>query len=289
MEIRKILQYRILIVYLYKAFNIECSEAKVLPMYKIININKKNLMDYPQVICFINAKNPYFNLKIDWLAKRFAEGLIIRLIHLDDSRKIAGFIEYIPGEVAWRAVSAKDYMFIHCIWVYPNENKQKGFGSTLIEEAVNDAKRMNMRGVAVVTSDGSFMAEKDLFLKNGFKVVDEIKNLQLLAMQFGKDKPSLSLNNTAETLAGFRGWNIIYTRQCPWVARFIEEIMPIIRQEGIEVELKELTTAREAQQAPSVYATFNLVKDGRLLADRYISVTRFKNILAKERTRPTGS
>jgi len=126
------------------------------------------------------------------------------------------------------------------------------------------------------------MAEKDLFLKNGFKVVDEIKNLQLLAMQFGKDKPSLSLNNTAEPLAGINGWQIIYTRQCPWVARFIEEIIPIIRQEGIEVEFKELTTAREAQQAPSVYTTFNLVKDGRLLADRYISATRFKNILAKE-------
>ncbi len=251
-------------------------------MYQIININKQNLANFPQVICFINPKNQYFNLKMDWLAKRFAEGLSVRLLQLNDTRKIAGFIEYIPGEFAWRALSAKDYMFIHCIWVYPNENKQKGFGSALIEEAVNDAKRMNMRGVAVVTSDGSFMAEKDLFLKNGFKVVDEIKNLQLLAMQFDKDKPTLSLNNTAETLAGLHGWHIIYTRQCPWVARFIEEIKPFIRQEGIEVDFKELTTAREAQQAPSVYATFNLVKDGSLLADRYISATRFKNILARE-------
>ena len=251
-------------------------------MYQIININKQNLANFPQVICFINPKNQYFNLKIDWLVKRFAEGLTIQLIQLDDSRKIAGFIEYIPGEFAWRGVSAKDYMFIHCIWVYPNENKQKGLGSVLIEETIRDAKRMNMKGVAVVTSDGSFMAEKDLFLKNGFKVVDEIKDLQLLAMQFDKDKPSLSLNNTAETLAGINGWQIIYTRQCPWVARFIEEIIPIIRQEGIEVEFKELTTPREAQQAPSAYATFNLVKDGRLLADRYISATRFKNILAKE-------
>ncbi|MBN1791947.1 MAG: GNAT family N-acetyltransferase [Bacteroidales bacterium] len=250
-------------------------------MYRIININKQNLADYPQVICFINPKNQYFNLKMEWLAERFAEGLSIRLLQLNDTRKIAGFIEYIPGEFAWRAVSTKDYLFIHCIWVYPNQNKQKGFGSALIEEAVNDAKRMNMKGVAVVTSDSSFMAEKDLFLKNGFKVVDEIKNLQLLALQFDKDKPSLSLNNSAETLAGIMGWQIIYTRQCPWVARFIEEIKPIIREKGLDVEFKELTTAREAQQAPSVYATFNFVKDGRLLADRYISVTRFKNILAK--------
>lgn len=268
--------------YLYKTTKIQRSKVIFSHMYHIININKQNLADYPQVICFINPKNQYFNLKMDWLTKRFAEGLTIRLIQLTDSRKIAGFIEYIPGEFAWRAVSAKDYMFIHCIWVYPNENKQKGFGSALIEEAVNDAKRMNMKGVAVVTSDGSFMAEKNLFLKNGFKVSDEIKNLQLLVLQFEKDKSSLFMNNTAEILASLHGWQIIYTRQCPWVARFIEEVKPIIRQEGIEVTFKELATSREAQQAPSVYATFNLVKDGRLLADRYISVTRFKNILAKE-------
>ena len=44
----------------------------------------------------------------------------------------------------------------------------------------------------------------------------------------------------------------------------------------------ELKTAEEAQNAPSVYAAFNLIHKGRLLADRYISTTRFKNILNKE-------
>lgn len=272
---------RLLIDYLYNTSYTECPGIIVIPMYQIININKQNLTDFPQVICFINPKNQYFKLKIDWLAKRLAEGLTIRLIQLNN-KKIAGFIEYIPGDVAWRAVNARDYMFIHCIWVYPNENKHKGIGSALIEEAINDAKLMHMKGVAVITSDGSFMAEKDLFIKNGFRVVDQIKDIQLLALQFDKDRPSLSFHNTAQALAGLHGWHLIYTRQCPWVARFIEEIKPLIRQEGIEVEFKELITAGEAQQAPSVYATFNLVKDGRLLADRYISATRFRNILAKE-------
>lgn len=34
--------------------------------------------------------------------------------------------------------------------------------------------------------------------------------------------------------------------------------------------------------APSIYATFNLINNGKLLADHYISLTRFNNIIKKE-------
>ena len=44
--------------------------------------------------------------------------------------------------------------------------------------------------------------------------------------------------------------------------------------------LKE--TAKDAQNAPSFYAAFNFINDGRLLVDHYISTTRFKNIINKE-------
>jgi len=50
----------------------------------------------------------------------------------------------------------------------------------------------------------------------------------------------------------------------------------------LELHVTELKTAEEAQNAPSLYATFNLVYNGTLLADHYISNTRFKNILKKE-------
>jgi hypothetical protein len=44
----------------------------------------------------------------------------------------------------------------------------------------------------------------------------------------------------------------------------------------------------EAQAAPSPYAVFNLIYDGRLLADHYISETRLMNILRKEKLLPDG-
>ena len=250
-------------------------------IYKIIEINENNLSTYPQVICFINPKHEHYNLKIDWLKKRFKEGLKIKLLQTENDQKIAGFIEYIPGAYAWRAVDAKKYLFIHCLWVYPNKNKNKGLGSVLVDEVVTDAKKQKMSGTAVATSDGSFMAKKDLFIKNGFDLIEEKGGFQLLAKSFGKKTTLPHFTNDENVLKKYQGWHIIYSKQCPWVARFIEEAKPIIKKQGLKINFHEITTAKEAQNTPSVYSVFNLIKDGKLLADRYISTTRFLNIIKK--------
>ncbi|HOF03496.1 MAG TPA: hypothetical protein PLT58_06025 [Atribacterota bacterium] len=51
--------------------------------YQIIEINENNLSGYPQIICFINPKHEYYNLKIDWLKERFKEGLKIKLLQIN--------------------------------------------------------------------------------------------------------------------------------------------------------------------------------------------------------------
>jgi len=43
----------------------------------------------------------------------------------------------------------------------------------------------------------------------------------------------------------------------------------------------ELKNAKQAQNAPSIYATFNLIYDGKLIVDHYISQRRFQNIIDK--------
>jgi len=46
--------------------------------------------------------------------------------------------------------------------------------------------------------------------------------------------------------------------------------------------MTELENAKQAQNAPSIYTTFNLVYNGKLLVDHYISNKRFLNIIEKE-------
>jgi hypothetical protein len=245
----------------------------------IIDVTADKIADYPQIICYINPKHEFYHLKIDWLKKRYKEGLKTKLLYLDGERKPVGFIEYIPGQYCWRSVNAKGYMFIHCLWTYGKKHRHKGLGRLLIEEVEKDAKAM--LGVAVVASDESFMANRDIFIKNGYRIAAESGEDQLLFKQFTVG-PLPTINNWQAQLAKIDGLTIVYSKQCPWVARFIEEIKPILKKEKLRIKTTELKSAAQAQKAPSLYSVFNLIHDGTLLADRYISTTRFLNIMKRE-------
>ena len=248
---------------------------------RIVEVTADNLAEHPQVICFVNPKHDHYGLKIEWLKQRFDEGLKIKLLYVAGEKRPAGFVEYVPGEYAWRAVEAAGYLFIHCLWIYSTKHRNKGFGTVLIDEVVREANRLKKTGVAVVTSTSAFMADADLFLKHGFTLVEAVAPHQLLVKACRKGIAP-KLVDCGKQLQKYRGWNIIYSKQCPWVARFIEDVKPIAKQRRVEIKFTEIKSAKDAQKAPSVYAVFNLIKDGRLLVDHYISTTRFANILSKE-------
>jgi hypothetical protein len=248
---------------------------------KIIDVDEKNISEYPPT-CFLNPKNEGYLIKKDWLKDRFSEGMKIKLLYLEKEGKCNGFIEYVPGEKAWRAIDAKGYMFIHCIWMNPNKFKNKGYGSMLVKECIKEAEKEGKYGVAVITSEGAFMAGKDLFLKNGFKSIDSVKPSFELLVKTLKKGPLPKLKNWEKELSKYKGLNVIYSNQCPWVARSINEISEIAKKEGLKLNITELKNAEQAQNAPSVYSTFNIIFDGEILADHYISSRRFQNIIKKE-------
>jgi len=248
---------------------------------KIISVNSENISEY-QPVCFLNPKNEGYLKKLEWLKKRFSKGLTIKLLYLENEKKCNGFIECIPGEYAWRAVDARGYMFIHCIWISPNKYKEKRYGSLLVKECLKDAKKEGKYGVAVVTSEGPFMAGKALFLKNGFKSVAKAKPSYELMIKTIKSGPLPNFRDWEKQLSQYQGLNIVYTNQCPWVSRSIKELSEIANKKGLKLKIVELENARQAQDAPSIYTAFNLIYNGKLLADHYISSRRFLNIIEKE-------
>ncbi len=253
-----------------------------MPYVKIRNINKNNISQY-EPTCFLNPKNEGYQKKLEWLKDRFSEGLKIRQLYLENEKKATGFIEYVPGEYAWRAVDAKGYLFIHCMWISPNKYKKKRYGSLLIKECIKDAEKQGKSGVAVLTSEGPFMAGKDIFLKNGFKSIASAKpSFELMVKTLKDGGPLPKLMDYEKQLSKYEGLNIIYSNQCPWVARSIKDMVETAKSKDLKLKVTELKSAKEAQDAPSVYATFNLVYNGKLLADHYISDTRFLNIINKE-------
>ena len=181
---------------------------------EIIDTTADNIGDYPPK-CFLNPKNEGYLKKLEWLRDRFSEGLKIKQLYLEKERKCIGFIEYVPGEYAWRAVDAKGYMLIHCIWISPNKCKEKGYGSLLVKECLKDAKKEGKYGVASVTSEGPFMAGKALFLKNEYESVAKAKPSFELMIKTSKKGPLPKSEDWEKQLSKYEGLNIIYYNQCP--------------------------------------------------------------------------
>jgi ribosomal protein S18 acetylase RimI-like enzyme len=254
--------------------------------YSIETVNQANLLSHPQSICFINPKHPSYRLKVDWLQERFREGLRIKLLYAEGVKRPVGFIEYVPGEKCWRAVSAPGTLFIHCIWVNAVTYKNKGLGTMLLNECLKDAGDHGFTGVTAMTSSSAFMANRNLFEKNGFEVVAKAAPHHDLMFRQLKPSPMPAFNDWQSALSKYHGLHIIYSRQCPWVARFVSEIGSTLAKKGVEFNITEISTPEQAQNAPSPYAVFNLINNGRLLADHYISETRFINIMKKEKLIP---
>jgi len=126
------------------------------------------------------------------------------------------------------------------------------------------------------------MAGKDLFLKNEFKSIASAKPSFELMVKSLKEGSLPKFNDWEKQLSKYEGLNIIYSNQCPWVVRSIKELSETTKKKGLELKVTELKNAEQAQNAPSLYAVFNLIYNGKLLMDHYISNTRFLNIINKE-------
>lgn len=249
-------------------------------MEKIITITKENIDEFPTP-CFMKCDNLGYQKKLRWLENKFKNGLKIKQLYLEKETKANGFIEYLPSEFAERAIECKNYLFIHCIWMYPNKFKLQTYGTKLIQEVILEAKSQKKTGVAVVTSSGSFMASKDIFLKLGFKEIETEGIFSLLAFTFKNNEINLpKFKDYKKQLEKYKeGLYIVHSNQCPWVARSIDEFSQIAKKNKLKLNIIELKNSTDIQNAPSIYAVFNLIKDGKVLADHYISSRRFENIL----------
>jgi N-acetylglutamate synthase-like GNAT family acetyltransferase len=251
---------------------------------EIIDTNADNICDHG--LCgFKNIKQEGYKRKTDWLKKRFSEGIRFKILHTA-KEGFVGMIEYIPGRYTWRAVEAKGYMVIHCLFILYKKYQGKGYGSLLIEECLKDAKKQKMNGVVVVTRNGPWLAKKELFLKKGFELVDKAPpDFELLVKKIKKSAHSPRFRGDwGERLSQYsKGLNIIRSDQCPYLEKWVKEISETTQEiYGLKAKIVELKTCKDAQNAPSAYGTFSIIYKGKLVAVHPISNKRFVNIMNKE-------
>jgi len=249
---------------------------------EIIDTNANNILEYG-VCGYKDIRRAGYPEKIEWLKGRFPEGMKIKTLY-SDKDGTQGMIEYIPGEYCWRPVEASGYMFIHCIFSgFKNIYKGKGYGSLLLDECLQDARKENMHGVAVVTRKGPFMASEELFVKNGFEVVDTAPpDFELLVKRFNKNAPAPKFKGDWEKkLSKYnKGLTIIRADQCPYTVKNVREISETAEKTySVKPNIVSLKNCQEAQNSPCAFGTFCIVYDGKVVACHPISKTRFANIM----------
>ena len=111
----------------------------------------------------------------------------------------------------------------------------------------------------------AFMANSSLFLKNGFREIANDGTGNKLLVYSLKEELFPSINDWKKQLANYHGLHIVYSKQCPWVARMVEEIRESELAKKLGMQITELKTPADAQNAPSLYSVFNLINNGKLL------------------------
>ena len=247
---------------------------------KLIEVTPENAQS-ESFFCIKDRKRDGFKDKYRWFEARRREGLKLKILKSTEGKMI-GFIEYVPGQYAWRPIDAENYMFIHCIYIYAKKHRCKGYGRVLIEDAEGEARSLGMDGLCTMTSEGGWLANKQLFENNGFVESEAKDRFQLMVKRWNKNAAAPRLIDWHSRQKAYSGWQLTYADQCPWHEKSVTAILNVAMDHGIEIKVTKINSAAEAREAPSGFGVFNLLRDGRLLEDHYISHTRFRNILKKE-------
>jgi hypothetical protein len=248
---------------------------------RLVDVDEESFDKLP--CCGIKSPgHPGRREKCCWLRDNASFGLRAKALLAPDGQP-SGYIEYIPGEFAWRGVKAAGYMLIHCIWIYARRYQRKGWGSILVQACLDDAKTAGLCGAAAVVREGPWMADRRLFIANGFEPVDTAPpDYELLAARFDNSAPAPTFETkSTSSLARYgQGLTVLRSSQCPHIAKFASEIVEAAEKDyHIKPRVIEIKSWRDAQKAPTPFAVFALIYNGQLLADHQISRTRFRNIM----------
>ncbi|MCB2212435.1 GNAT family N-acetyltransferase [bacterium] len=233
----------------------------------ILDVNADNVDDLGFFCYMSKRKSEGYQRKLEWLKDRFSEGLRIKMLELPDR----GFIEYMPGEQAWRGVNADGWMVIHCLWVV-GKSKKQGYAKALLEACVDDARKAGKHGVAVVTSEGNWLISKKFFVKQGWEcVATAAPSFSLLVKRFDDaPDPSFVGGWTEKQAAQPDGLTVFRTDQCPYIVDAVQVSVDTAAKAGVACNVVELTSSEQVKVlSPSPFGVYGMTLNGCMLSYHY--------------------
>lgn len=255
-----------------------------MPAIKIVDINPSNVDELGFFCCMSKPDSAGHREKLAWVKERFSEGLRIKIVQ----RGGRGFIEYMPGKMAWRGIDAPAYMVIHCLWVV-GRAKGKGSGKALLDACIRDAREAKLQGVAVVAAKGKVgFVDTEFFVHHGFHVVESTPSgMDLVALKFSPANADPhfvnDLKKKAKSLG--EGLTIVSSPQCPYTYEAAQQIVSLAHAEKIPaLSLRVNTLSQLRQTSPSPYASFDIVYNGEVVSNLFHCMTgaKLRKLIAKQ-------
>jgi ribosomal protein S18 acetylase RimI-like enzyme len=215
------------------------------------------------------------NSKREWLKDRIPEGHIFR--KLDAKVKI--FIEYSPLETAWVPVNGNNFLYIYCLWV-SGSYKGKGYGQSLLEYCINDAKSQDKSGICVLSSKKKkpFLSDKKFLVKYGFEVVDTVGDYELLSLSFDNSKPSFNESVRSLEIAK-KELSIYYGNQCPYIPNCIKQIKDYCKEIEMPLNLIYVDSLEKAKQLPCLFNNWAVFYNGKFETVHLLNAKSLKKLI----------
>ncbi len=258
---------------------------------EVIDVTASNVDALGFFCCMTRRDSVGHQEKLAWVKERFSEGLRIKILarnrHAQSPR---GFIEYIPGKMAWRGIDAPRYMVIHCLWVV-GRSKGQGSGKVLLDACIREAREANMHGVAVVAARGKVgFVDPEFFVHHGFHVVESTPSgIDLAVLKFNPANADPHFVNDLKKKAKSLGpgLTVVSSPQCPYTYEGAQQIVALAHAEKIPaLSLRVNSLAQLRQTSPSPYASFDIVYNGEVISNLFHCMTAGKlRKLVAERTR----
>lgn len=244
-----------------------------------INLTLENLAD-EHLCCIIRSKKPHpgVEAKRQWLADRLKEGHVFRKLN----EKAAVFIEYAPLETAWVPITGDNYIYLYCLWA-SGSCKGKGYGKSMLEYCLADAKKQGKSGVCMLGSKKQkhWLTDQSFAKKFGFEVVDTTDSgYELLALSFDQTAPAFTENAKNSRIKG-KELTIYYDMQCPYTFQSLETIRQHCEKNGVPASFILVDTLEKAKELPCVFNNWAVFYKGNFETVNLLDIAALERILKK--------
>ena len=246
-------------------------------MNDYINLNEKNI-DVEHICCAIGDPKHQVGVdkKKEWIKNKLKDGHVFR--KLNARGKI--FIEYEPIETAWVPIIGSNYEYIYCLWV-AGSFKGKGIARELLTYAINDSKEKKKSGICTLVSKKKkpFLGDKSFFEHFGFKVVDSIRDYELLALSFDTNEVPKFNDNARKMKIDSNDFTIYYSNECPYVEYEVKELSDYAISKNIKLDFVKIDSLEKAKNVPCIINNWANFYKGDFISNTILNANSFEKLI----------